>query len=53
MAVDYCFRFAELESKSFDAIDELTQRVSQAEAASSGGEDSNRVPRKTRMQKTV
>ena len=41
---DYCFRFAELESKSFDAIDELTQRGSQAEAASSGGEDSNRVP---------
>ena len=25
-------------------IDELTQRVCQAEAASSGGEDSNRVP---------
>ena len=45
MAADYCFRFAELESKSFDAIDELTQRVSQAEAASSGGEDSNRGAR--------
>ena len=44
MAADYCFRFDELESKSFDAIDELTQRVSQAEAASSGGENSNRVP---------
>ena len=29
--------------ESYDAIDELTQRVSQAEAASSGGEDAAEV----------